>query len=260
MRIFALIAGGLLAAFAGFGYLSDRHGDSGPAPWAAFTDETTRPASPTVVELFTSQGCSSCPPADELLIELAASPDIVAIAYHVNYWDYIGWKDPFATDWGTARQRRYRDGIGARTIYTPQMVVDGAVDVVGSRRGRVAGVVTDSRRDAGRRVPVDLARDDASGDILVALPERRLGRDLDIWLVRYSGARLTEVLRGENRGETLRNANIAREMRHLGEWTGEAKQLRIPASGDDEPRGGIAVLLQEPGPGAIHGAAKLDFR
>jgi len=212
-------------------------------------------APPTVVELFTSQGCSSCPPADALLAELAGRRDVVAIAYHVTYWDYLGWKDPFATAWGTGRQRAYVRALGLRGPYTPQMVVDGGTDVVGSRRRAVAAALADSRASAAARVRAGLSRDPATGDLLVSLPGHPLDRAAEILLVRYAGPRKTEVLRGENGGRVLENTRIARELRRLGAWTGEPRQLRVPA--DPDAAGGYALILQEPGQGRILGAAQL---
>ncbi len=215
-------------------------------------------AAPTVIELFTSQGCSSCPPADELLYEMAGRDEVVAISWHVSYWDYIGWKDPFATAWSTDRQMGYRGKFGRAYAYTPQMVIDGRHDVVGSRRGQVGRVVDESRRQAAGRIPVALARDMASGELAITFVARKLARNLDIWLVGYSGVHETKVLRGENRGGTLRNTHIARTLNHLGTWDGAGTTLRVPLPAHEDIAG-VAVLLQEPGQGAILGAAKLDL-
>jgi len=223
---------------------------------AAAAEAAGRP--PTVIELFTSQGCSSCPPADQLLYELADRDEIVAISFHVTYWDYIGWKDPFATSWSTNRQTGYRGKLGREYAYTPQMVIDGRYDVVGSRRGDVGRFVEASRRDAAGRIPVTLARDAATGGLVVTLAARELDRNLDIWLVGYSGVHETKVLRGENRGGTLRNTHIARSLERLGTWDGAGGTLRVPLPAHDDIAG-VALLLQEPGQGAIRGAAKLDL-
>lgn len=225
-----------------------------PAIAASWPAEVDGP--PTVVELFTSQGCSSCPPADALLAELAGRRDVVAIAYHVTYWDYLGWKDPFATRWGTERQSRYVRALGLNTRYTPQMVVDGTVDVVGSRRNAVAGALAASREVAAGRVDIALSRDSATGALLVHLPPQQIQGTAELLLIRYAGSRETEVLRGENRGRTLTNTHIAREMRHLGSWTGATLDLRVPVAQDPDD-GGYAVLLQERTAGRIIGAAKL---
>jgi hypothetical protein len=220
--------------------------------------EVQAAAPATVIELFTSQGCSSCPPADELLYEMAGSDEVVAISWHVTYWDYIGWKDPFATGWSTARQTGYRGKFDRRYVYTPQMVIDGEHDVVGSRRGDVKRVVSASREGAARRIPVSLHRDTASGELVVTFTPQRLDRSLDVWLVGYSGVHETRVSRGENRGATLRNTHIARTMHSLGTWDGAGTTLRVPLPAHEDVAG-FAVLLQEPGQGAIRGAAKLDL-
>ena len=231
-----------------------------PAPFPAGTVVAAEAgdAPPTVIELFTSQGCSSCPPADQILYELARRDDVVAISWHVSYWDYIGWKDPFATDWSTARQRAYRGRFERNYVYTPQMVIDGQHDVIGSRRGTVTRTVADSRAEAAARIRIGLDRDSASDELVIALPPQRLDRALEIWLVGYSGAHETRVLRGENQGATLRNTHVARILNHLGRWNGAAKTLRVPLPLHEDVAG-FAVLLQEPGQGAIRGAAKLDL-
>jgi len=212
---------------------------------------------PTVVELFTSQGCSSCPPADEFLTELADRDDVIAVAFHITYWDYIGWKDPFATDWGTDRQYRYARVLGRGYPYTPQMVVDGKHDMVGSRRGSVANALVASMLEAGDRIPLTLRRD--SDELIVTLPESNLDAPLYVWLVRYSGAHETKVARGENRGASLVNTHIARHMELLRSWSGEPGEIRAALPLPGEEAGGVAVWVQERGPGAILGAAKLDF-
>src|SRR5437868_14761375 len=117
----------------------------------AVAGETTRPI---VVELFTSQGCSSCPPADALLGELARRDDVLPLAFHVDYWDRLGWKDPFSSAAATARQRTYARQLDAANVYTPQMVVDGRIDVVGSYRDQVLRAIDRARQDAAT-VPIE---------------------------------------------------------------------------------------------------------
>lgn len=254
-----VLAAGLFIGIVALALFPEPAPPSAVAPALAALWPAEEDRRPTVVELFTSQGCSSCPPADALLAELSARRDVVAIAYHVTYWDYLGWKDPFATRWGTERQRRYVGMLHLNGPYTPQMVVDGTVDVVGSRRGSVARALAASRDAAAGRVDVTLSRDPATGDLLLHLPQHRLERAVDLLLVRYAGPRETEVLRGENGGRTLRNTHIARALRSLGSWDGAALDLRVPADqGKDIGDGGYAVLLQEEGPGRIVGAAKLS--
>lgn len=232
----------ILAALAGFG-----------AAWGALAAADTPP---TVVELFTSQGCSSCPPADAFLAELAERDDVIAIAFHVNYWDYIGWKDPFATGWGTERQYSYAKVLERGYPYTPQVVVNGKHDMVGSDRVQVANAMIASMQEAPARIAVTLRQE--SDGLVVTLPAAKVEEPLQLWLVRYSGAHETKVARGENRGTTVVNTHIARHMELLGSWSGEPHDIRanLPLPGEE---GGVAVWLQEPGPGAILGAAKLDF-
>ncbi len=214
---------------------------------------------PTVVELFTSQGCSSCPPAERLLGEMAGEDNIVALAFHVNYWDRLGWPDPFATQWGTDRQKAY-SGSFRGFAYTPQMVIDGSLDAVGSRYAEVASAMLKSRSGAAERIPVGLDWKASEGVLSVSLPDRPAPPGTGVWLVRYIGARQTEVLRGENSGRTLVEANIVQSMEFLGPWpTGGGKinaRVKPPYDAGD----GLAVLVQLEGPGAILGAAKVEFR
>lgn len=212
-----------------------------------------------MVELFTSQGCSSCPPADAILAELAGRRDVVAIAYHVTYWDHLGWKDPFATRWGTERQGRYVRVLGLRNRYTPQMVVDGAMDVVGSRREAVAGALRASREAAAGRIEIALSRDPAKGALRIHVSRRPSEKVAELLLIRYAGSRETKVLRGENGGRTLRNTHIAREIRHIASWAGTPLNLLVPVAEDPgDDHGGYAVLLQDRASGRIIGAAKLS--
>jgi hypothetical protein len=222
---------------------------------AGGTEISAAEGSPTVVELFTSQGCSSCPPADAFLTELADREDVIAIAFHVNYWDYIGWKDPFATVWGTERQYSYAKVLGRGYPYTPQMVVDGKHDLVGSHRAKVANTLVASMAEASGRIHLSLRRE--ADELVVTLPSASLSGPLDLWLVRYSGPHETKIARGENRGATLVNTNIALAMELLERWDGTAGEVRAALPLPRVREGGVAVWLQKPSVGAILGAAKL---
>lgn len=198
---------------------------------------------PVLVELFTSQGCASCPPADAFLAELAARPGMVALSFHVDYWNYIGWRDPFATPWATQRQRGYGRALGQRYVYTPEMVVDGAAHAVGSARAEVERLIAEARsrpgpavsgERAGEEVRIRIGAGEGSGTV---------------WLVRFDSEHTTRVERGENRGRTLRNVNVVREMTALAVWRGSALELRAAAKGP------CAVIVQEEGPGRVAGAA-----
>lgn len=215
---------------------------------------------PIVIELFTSQGCNSCPPADEFLAELTKRDDIIALAFHVNYWDYLGWKDTFASDATTARQRTYATFLGERTVYTPQMVIGGVAHKVGSRRSDVMGVVDRLRQRTGPYLDVRVRRVEG-GKIAVTIPAGELKqRDVVVWLVRYDSAREVNIKRGENRGRTIIYRNIVADYRELAMWYGNEIKLELKVSElRDGGRDGGVILVQESGSGRIIGAAKVDL-
>jgi hypothetical protein len=209
-------------------------------------------ADSVLVELFTSQGCSSCPPADQFLGELTRRPDVVALAYHIDYWDYIGWQDKFARPEFTARQKDYRDTLGLHTIYTPQMVIDGRIDVVGSQRLAVESSIKSAAGQ--RKLPIVIAAN--GGKLRVTAPPMVLDRveAASLWLVTYSRRNETVVSKGENAGSTLVEYNIVRDIRRLGEWTGKAIDMELDADTADRNMG-CAVILQVDGNGPILGVA-----
>jgi hypothetical protein len=163
-------------------------------------------AAPVLVELFTSQGCNSCPPADAFLGELAQRHDVIALAFHVDYWDYIGWKDPFASPDFTRRQRGDVGALRLRSVYTPQMVIDGRADAVGSHRSRVEELIRKSSFVPKLALPLETA----GGKARLILPEARFERPATIWLAIYDREERTAVKRGENAGHTLIDYNIVR--------------------------------------------------
>ncbi|NQV83059.1 MAG: DUF1223 domain-containing protein [Rhodospirillales bacterium] len=207
----------------------------------------------TVVELFTSQGCSSCPPADALLGELSKRADVLALSVHVDYWDYIGWKDPFASPKNTARQHRYAKTLGMRYVYTPQLVIQGADHVVGSDRTKIlAKIAKAAKLD---RVAVGIRRD---GDgVRVSVPAAH-GEQAAVWLAVYDSRRDTVIKRGENSGRTLSYYNVVRGMTRIGTWSGQAMDIRtsmadIASQGSDN----CAVILQSLKTGRILGVARV---
>ena len=212
--------------------------------------------SPTVVELFTSQGCSSCPPADRLLEELTERDDVLALGYHVDYWDYIGWADPFASRESTMRQRLYGRAFDLRSVFTPQMVVDGAVSVVGSRRREVTRAIEAAPQNRPQTVAVTVEQPDPSRFIVSLGAADYDGEPADIVLVRYDEAHVTEVARGENRGRTLTDVNVVRQFDVIGQWRGEPLTISASMPVSDIP-GGCAVLIQLPDHGPIVGAARI---
>ena len=203
--------------------------------------------SPIVVELFTSQGCSSCPPADAFLTDLARERrDVLPLAFHVTYWDSLGWKDPYSLDAATARQRDYARHLKDDGVYTPQMVVDGTTGFVGSNRSQGLAVIGDAAR---KSVPVSVARD---GQTLLIKVGAGAGQ-AHVLLVGFDPRHETRVGRGENRGQTLVETNIVRSLTPIGAWSGSAVELR-PST---PPGEGFAVLLQAED-GRIIGAARLQ--
>ena len=208
-----------------------------------------------VVELYTSQGCSSCPPADSYLGELARRPDVLALAFHVDYWNYIGWTDPFASKLASQRQRDYAKHLNLRYVYTPQMVINGATEGVGSEHSTIGMLIKAAAEDKAPRQLVTLKRD-PDGKIAVHIDAGQTKEPATVWLVGYDSEHTTQVLRGENGGQTLRDYQVVRNCESIGTWHGEAMDIAVdPNKGGGTD--GIAVLLQLGGAGRIIGAAQL---
>jgi hypothetical protein len=217
-------------------------GLAGLSPLAAFAAER-----PVVVELFTSQGCSSCPPADAYLKELRDRRDVLPLAYHVTYWDSLGWKDPFSLQAATQRQDQYGRRFGDGS-YTPEIVVDGAAGMVGSRRSEVGAAIERAKRNSRTAAAVSVTRNGGQLAIQVGSGSGT-GRVL---LIGFDREHTTSVGRGENGGRTLTEANIVRSIRPVGQWSGAALSIneQIPQGQD------VAVVLEAPD-GQIVGAARL---
>lgn len=210
---------------------------------AAFAE--TRPA---VVELFTSQGCSSCPPADALLGELAKRRDIVALGFHITYWDGAAWRDPFSRPQSTERQIAYDRRLTGGQVYTPQMVIDGTEDAVGSDRATVLAALAKAKPLA--LAPVAFAADRHSVEIGAGAAPAAA----NVLLVRYALSRTTQVKGGENAARTLTDANGVTALTTLGVWNGKTASYPIDPPGDGE---GLAVLVQA-ADGRIFGAAAVE--
>lgn len=224
-------------------------------PMAELPQVANGPGAPVVVELFTSQGCSSCPPADALLGELAGQPGVIALSLHIDYWDYIGWKDPFANPTLTARQRAYAQRLGLRYVYTPQMVVDGRIDVAGLRRGQVVAAV---EKAAKKRKAVEVRFDRADGGKIVVAAGHAPEDGAAVWLAIYDSKHETDIARGENGGRKLKNYQVVRELVQIGSWHGE--KLEIPfdmAAAAAQGRDGCAIIVQQGLTGPILGAANI---
>jgi len=212
-------------------------------------------ASPVVVELFTSQGCSSCPPADSFLGELAQRADVLALAFHVDYWNYIGWTDPFASKLATQRQRDYSQRLALRYVYTPQMVVNGVAEGVGAEPETIDPLIKAAAADDAPRAITMLGRA-ANGHLTVHIEAGTPPEPASIWLVGFDREHTTRVLHGENQGRTLKDYQVVRSFREIGTWNGAALDLDVAGdvvSGD----GSVAVLVQLRGTGRIIGAATL---
>ncbi|WFP76953.1 DUF1223 domain-containing protein [Mesorhizobium sp. WSM4906] len=205
----------------------------------------------TVVELFTSQGCSSCPPANANLIKVKDQPGVLALSFNVTYWDYLGWKDTFGRQEFTQRQVNYEPLLGHDGPFTPQVVVNGSADAVGAKPGEIQNLIAQSLINKGGRTKgPDVAL--AGGKVSIGAGKAP-GGAADVWLVRYRrGVVEVPVARGENTGRTLPHANVVHSLQRLGRWNGQATTLPLPAAG-----GGLstAVLVQTPGGGPILAAA-----
>lgn len=218
-----------------------------PAPSGA-----TEPA-PVVVELFTSQGCNSCPPADLVLGELSRRDDVLPLSFHITYWDRLGWPDTFGLAASTSRQRDYAATLRRRGVYTPQMVIGGRIDVVGSQRRRVLQAI-------------ELLHDHPEPGPRITIIDGTLRLDggepapCDLWLVAFDRAHDVAIERGENRGRTLRYHNVVRDIVGLGDWSGAALTIPLPLEQlAREERSGAAVLVQRKADGAIVAASRIDL-
>ena len=203
---------------------------------------------PVVVELFTSEGCSSCPPADALLTELSHSrADVLPLAFHVTYWNQLGWKDPYSLPAATERQARYAARFGDGS-YTPEMVVDGRKGLVGSERNEAAAAIMAAKAAPGAGAPLSVSR--AGRDISITVGQGR--GSSRVVLIGYDPEHRTAVGRGENGGRMLTESNIVRSIRTVGQWTGAPLSLTIPA-----PAGERLAVLLEAEDGSIIGASRV---
>lgn len=198
-----------------------------------------------VVELFTSEGCSSCPPADRVLAELADAGNVVALAYHIDYWNYLGWEDTLATEANTERQKRYAEALG-KSIYTPEAIINGRTDVIGSREATIRKSLTGmAEAGKGLAVPVTLSR---TADTVVveigAAPDR--AAEAEVLLLSFLPERTVPIRSGENKGSAIRYVNSVTHFQTIGMWHGKARRYEMPLNairGKGKGRG-IAVLVQ----------------
>jgi hypothetical protein len=225
-----------------------------------------------VVELFTSQGCSSCPPADAFLGELAQRKGMLVLAYHVDYWNYMGWKDIFSSPEMTQRQRAYAHRLGHRYVYTPQMVVDGTAQEEGAARPKIEKLLVEARKAINKKYAIRISRGGVN-EVKIGLPARKpmekkasdgnpeaKVKTATLWLVAYDDKHTTEILKGENRGKTLDYYNVVRSYKPVATW--EGKPLEVVLNLAQEIAAGYkncAVLLQAENTGRIIAAARLPM-
>jgi hypothetical protein len=211
------------------------------------------------LELFTSQGCSSCPPADKLLGELTGDPSLVAVSVPIDYWDYLGWKDTLASPGHSARQRAYAHARGDRQVYTPQIVVNGAAHVLGSDRAAIDRAITLTDRNAAiMSVPVLISVGGSNLNVKIGAAEKTRAAG-EVWLCPLTKSVPVQIGRGENRGRTITYHNVVRRWVKLGDWTGADSTWSVPVANiEADDVDAAAVLLQEgthEKPGIILGAA-----
>jgi hypothetical protein len=211
---------------------------------------------PWAIELFTSQGCSSCPPADAMLGKLAPRPDIVALSFHIDYWDYIGWKDRFATKETTARQRAYARILRQKYIYTPEMVVDGRVHQPGINDGQIETMLADAKRQSTIRTTPTLKRM-VDGTLRIWLEAAKIDAPADVTLFVYDRRHATPVQRGENEGRRLDNFNVVRHLEIVSRWEGAEAHWTVPADRFQAEQG-LAVIVQQSDHGPVLGANKIE--
>src|SRR3954463_15208511 len=213
-----------------------------------------------VVELFTSQGCSSCPPADRIIGELAKDPDVIALSLPIDYWDYLGWKDTLADSRFSARQKAYSRMRGDRDVYTPQVVVNGSTHVIGSDRARIEGAIDSTKKAEGvMSVPVSMSLSGKQINVSVAASVKAPARHGEVWICSVSKAVPIAIGRGENRGREVTYHNVVRDLLKVGDWNGSAGNWTVPLENISREGVDAAVVYVQDGsrekPGPMLGAA-----
>ncbi len=209
---------------------------------------------PTVIELYTSEGCSSCPPADQLLETLSHRPDVLALAFHVRYWDSLGWPDRFALALADDRQNRYARRLALPTVFTPQLVVDGERSFVGSDQRSIVPALAAAHQGPAITLQVTAER------LQIRIGDAHGSAGSDVLLLALLPQTSTAIGRGENGGRTLREVNVVRAEIALGSWNGTAQSYVVARSALPADATALAVLVQQPGQGGILGAGMFDLR
>lgn len=219
---------------------------------------------PIVVELYTSQGCTSCPPADAFAGELANRADVLPLSFHVDYWDYIGWKDPFAIPEASKRQKKYNTVLGIGSYFTPQMVIDGVTPTVGSHKNAVNKSIEKLKFNAPS-IPMTVSVDKERGELVLkvagvedGVQVETLPDYLDVWMVTYNRGYTTPVDAGENVGKEIPTYNVVRRLSLLGKWNQRSNFYRIKLEGFREDA--VAFILQQEEQGRIMGVVTFANR
>jgi len=239
LRIFGLAVGGLVAA----------------GVWSpALAGDR-----PVVVELFTSQGCNSCPPADAYLQELQRRQDenIIVLGFHVDYWDYLGWKDTFGLATATTRQKLYTKALGLSSVYTPQMIVNGTNEQIGADKKAVEGAIQAARENPMTGpTEVRFDRDEEGAFLRVGAATGEFKNVADVWIVLFKSWASVTIERGENAGQKVGYANVVRGIVHLGQWRGQLTRFPVPGGIVAEGADGAVALVQVKDQGPIIGAMR----
>lgn len=208
---------------------------------------------PVLVELFTSQGCSSCPPANRFLAQLGDNPDVVALSFAVNYWDYLGWKDTYARPEFTIRQQAYNRMLRERRLFTPQFVIDGVATAGGTPTASIEGMIFGTLMGSSEGPGLQLHRDGQELIANVGAGKIPAHKKVGIYLANYlPGVRKVTVTEGENEGRKVEQVNMVTSFKQVGEWTGKPVQLTLPVPA----QGSSVLILQEEGPGRVLGITR----
>jgi hypothetical protein len=214
-----------------------------------------------VVELFTSQGCSSCPPADKIIGELAKDPSIIAMSMPIDYWDYLGWKDTLADARFSARQKAYSRVRGDRDVYTPQAVINGSMHVIGSDRTSIENAIGATRKEDGvMSVPVTMTQSGKQLTVSVAAANKApLAQHAEVWICSISKAIPISIGRGENRGKEITYYNVVRNLMKVADWNGNSGSWTVPLDNVEHEGVDAAIAIVQDGsrdrPGPMLGAA-----
>lgn len=206
---------------------------------------------PVLLELFTSQGCSSCPPADKVIEELASSQSdtVFPVSFHVSYWNYLGWKDPFSLSENDTRQSIYARNFAKRSVYTPQAIVDGQYQTVGSQSALLSKLIDQAYQ---KQIDIPIQTKESSKYLEITLNKNKSIKNAELLMFFIDKKHTTKVTSGENHGKTLTNINVVRGIRKLSDWDGKALNIRIA-----KPKHNAILVLQEKNQGKVYGANQI---